>query len=91
MDGVVRTYNLDEGYGWISVEGEEDVWVHFSGIKPDPIRFPPKPPSTTGFRFLKPGQRVQFEISQTHRGDNGARSAISVLIVAESSGDEPLT
>ena len=81
-EGVVELYFKEQGYGWISIEGQERVWVHFSGITPDAARFPGDPDKAwSGFRFLEPGQRVTFDIAPNQRGDDGARVAINVLVM----------
>ncbi|TDD73828.1 cold-shock protein [Actinomadura rubrisoli] len=54
--GTVKWFNADKGYGFIAVEGERDVFVHYSAIQMD------------GFRSLEQGQRVEFEITQSDRG-----------------------
>ena len=54
--GIVKWFNAEEGFGFISVEGENDVFVHFSSIQ------------TEGFKTLEEGQSVEFEIVQGARG-----------------------
>ena len=81
-EGTVESYSKEEGYGWISVEGQERVWVHFSGITPDEARFPSdSEKGTSGFRFLEPSQRVTFDIAPNQHGDDGARMAINVRVL----------
>jgi cold shock CspA family protein len=46
--GTVRWYKDDQGYGRITAEDREVLFVHFSGIEGD------------GYRSLSPGQRVSF-------------------------------
>ena len=58
--GIVKWFNSDKGFGFISVPGEDDVFVHFSAIRQD------------GFRTLDEGQRVEFEVVQ---GDKGPQAA----------------
>ena len=59
--GTVKWFNTTKGYGFISPEdGEDDAFVHFSEIKMD------------GFRTLKEGQQVQFEV---HMGPRGRQAA----------------
>ncbi len=58
--GTVKWFNADKGFGFISVPGEDDVFVHFSAIKQD------------GFRTLDEGQRVEFDVVQ---GDKGPQAA----------------
>src|SRR5262249_14321347 len=54
--GTVKWFNADKGYGFIAVDGGKDVFVHFSAIQSD------------GYRSLEEGQRVEFEITQSDRG-----------------------
>ena len=54
--GIVKWFNAEIGFGFISVEGENDVFVHFSSIQ------------TEGFKTLEEGQSVEFEIVQGARG-----------------------
>lgn len=54
--GSVKWFNAEKGYGFIAVDGGEDVFVHYSAIDMD------------GYRSLEEGQRVEFEISQGQKG-----------------------
>ena len=54
--GKVKWFNAEKGFGFISVEGENDVFVHFSAIQ------------TEGFKTLEEGQDVEFEIVDGARG-----------------------
>ena len=56
MRGTVKWFSDEKGYGFISREGGEDVFVHFSGIAGD------------GFRSLAEGQTVEFEVTQGKKG-----------------------
>ena len=47
-NGVVKWFNAEKGFGFISVEGEKDVFVHFSAFV------------GSGFKTLEEGQRVEF-------------------------------
>lgn len=55
--GTVKWFNDSKGFGFIEQEeGGEDVFVHHSAIEMD------------GYRSLKEGQRVEFEISKESKG-----------------------
>ena len=56
--GRVKWFSSQKGYGFIEVEGAEDVFAHYSDIV-DP---------GDGFRFLERGQQVEFEIVAGERG-----------------------
>ena len=58
--GIVKWFNSEKGFGFLSVEGEEDVFVHFSAIQGD------------GYKSLEEGQQVQFEITTGARGPQAA-------------------
>ena len=58
--GTVKWFNAEKGYGFISVQGEDDVFVHFSAINSD------------GFKTLDEGQEVQFEVVQGAKGPQAA-------------------
>ncbi|MEK5397700.1 cold shock domain-containing protein [Paenibacillus nitricinens] len=78
--GIVKWYKEDQGYGRIMLDGQEDnhVFVHFSEILPDPIRLP------DGFRFLKEGQKVAFDLFEfPDIVDSQRRTAKNVQILEE--------
>jgi CspA family cold shock protein len=54
--GIVKWFNDAKGYGFISRQNGEDVFVHFSAIQ------------SNGFRSLKEGQPVQFVVKQGPKG-----------------------
>ncbi|EPE63430.1 cold-shock protein [Exiguobacterium sp. SH3S2] len=54
--GKVKWFNSEKGYGFIEMEGGDDVFVHFSAIQGD------------GFKTLEEGQAVTFEITDGARG-----------------------
>ncbi|CVH77336.1 Cold shock-like protein CspD [Clostridiales bacterium CHKCI006] len=58
--GTVKWFNSEKGYGFISVEGAADVFVHYSSIQAD------------GFKTLEEGQKVTFDITEGPRGPQAA-------------------
>lgn len=56
VKGTVKWFNATKGYGFISGENGEDVFVHYSAINVD------------GYKTLEEGQEVQFEISEGQKG-----------------------
>ena len=60
MQGTVKWFNGEKGYGFIQVEGGNDVFVHYTAILGD------------GFRTLEEGQQVQFDIVEGQRGPQAA-------------------
>ena len=59
--GTVKWFNDGKGYGFISREVGEDVFVHFSAIE------------GSGFRSLSEGQQVEFEVEQGPKGPQAVR------------------
>jgi cold shock protein len=55
--GTVKFFNAEKGYGFISREQGEDVFVHFSAIQ------------GSGYKTLEEGQRVEFDIGPGRKGD----------------------
>lgn len=58
--GTVKWFNAEKGYGFISVEDEDDVFVHYSAIESE------------GFKTLEEGQEVEFEVTDGARGPQAA-------------------
>lgn len=54
--GTVKWFNAEKGFGFIEVEGGNDVFVHFSAIQGE------------GFKTLEEGQAVEFDIVEGDRG-----------------------
>ena len=54
--GTVKWFNAEKGYGFIAVDGGQDVFVHYSAIQMD------------GYKSLDEGQRVEFEVVQGSKG-----------------------
>lgn len=55
--GIVKFFNSEKGYGFISREQGDDVFVHFSKIQGD------------GFRTLLEGQNVEFDVGPGRKGE----------------------
>jgi CspA family cold shock protein len=53
----VKFFNAEKGFGFISREQGDDVFVHYSNIQ------------GTGYRSLEEGQRVEFDIAPGRKGD----------------------
>ena len=57
MQGTVKFFNAEKGYGFISREGGDDVFVHYSNIAND------------GYKTLDEGQTVEFDVAPGRKGD----------------------
>ena len=55
--GTVKFFNNDKGYGFISREDGDDVFVHFSSIQ------------SAGFKSLTEGQKVEFDVAPGRKGE----------------------
>lgn len=62
--GTVKWFNEEKGFGFISVEGEKDVFVHFSSIQKE------------GFKTLKEGDKVEFSVEEGARGPQAANVVV---------------
>ena len=58
--GTVKWFNDGKGYGFISAEGQQDVFVHHSSIE------------GAGFRTLHEGETVEFDIKTSEKGAEAA-------------------
>ncbi|HHF55703.1 MAG TPA: cold shock domain-containing protein [Thermoplasmatales archaeon] len=56
MEGTVIKWIDKKGYGFIGVDGQKDIFVHYSDIKKE------------GFVSLKIGQKVKFDVEETDKG-----------------------
>ncbi|MCP3029001.1 cold shock protein (beta-ribbon, CspA family) [Thalassobacillus cyri] len=56
LQGNVKWFNESKGFGFIEVEGQDDVFVHFSAIQGE------------GFKTLEENETVSFEIVEGNRG-----------------------
>jgi cold shock protein len=57
QQGTVKFFNAEKGFGFISRENGDDVFVHFSAIQAD------------GYKTLEDGQRVEFETAPGRKGE----------------------
>jgi len=64
--GRVKWFNASKGYGFITQENGQDVFVHFSAIQAD------------GFKSLQEGQEVEFEVTSGAKGPQAAKVVSSV-------------
>ena len=64
ITGTVKWFNAAKGYGFISRDGGDDVFVHYSAIKSE------------GFRKLEEGQRVEFSVEDSPKGPQAAEVSI---------------
>lgn len=67
MTGKVKWFNTKKGYGFITNENGEDVFVHYSGI------------NIEGYKTLADGVNVTYELVETERGV----AATNVVVIGE--------
>lgn len=58
--GKVKFFNAEKGFGFITIEGGQDVFVHYSAIDSD------------GYKTLEEGQEVSFDVVEGPRGEQAA-------------------
>ena len=63
--GTVKWFNAEKGFGFITVDGGEDIFVHFSSIQ------------SSGYKSLDEGQKVTFDIEKGQRGLQAANVNIA--------------
>ncbi|BEP27762.1 cold shock domain-containing protein [Helicovermis profundi] len=56
MNGTVKWFNAEKGFGFITAEDGNDVFVHFSQINKD------------GFKTLEEGEKVEFDVVDGAKG-----------------------
>ena len=59
--GIVKFFNAEKGFGFISREGADDVFVHFSNIE------------GTGYKPLNEGDKVEFEVAPGKKGEEAQK------------------
>jgi CspA family cold shock protein len=65
MKGRVKWFDAKKGYGFITKEDGEDIFVHFSAIQVD------------GFKTLKEGDKVEFDVQNGAKGPQAANVRLS--------------
>ena len=55
--GTVKWFDSKKGYGFIELEGSDDIFIHYSDILDE------------GYKFLKDGQKVEFDIEKDDQGE----------------------
>ena len=70
--GIVKWFSNAKGYGFISPdEGNDDIFAHFSSIEMD------------GYKSLKEGQRVEFDVSDGPQGLQASQICFEVALAAD--------
>jgi len=64
--GTVKFFNSQKGFGFITQDGGNDVFVHFSAIQ------------TEGYKKLTEGDRVTFEVEQGLKGEQAANVTLAI-------------
>ncbi|MHB1628964.1 MAG: cold-shock protein [Bacilli bacterium] len=79
-EDIVKWFKEEKDCGRIMLDEQDGnhVFVHYTGIKPDPARF------SGGFRFLEEGQKVSFDLVEKPAiSDSQKRSAINVELLGD--------
>ena len=64
VQGTVKWFNGDKGYGFITQEGGPDLFVHYSEIQ------------SSGYKSLDEGQKVEFEITDGKKGKQASNVTV---------------
>ncbi len=67
MQGIVKWFNNEKGYGFIEYKENEDIFVHYSAIQQE------------GYKTISEGQRVEFTLLETDKG----YQATNVVVIEE--------
>ena len=62
--GTVKFFNAEKGFGFIKVEGGNDIFVHYTAIQ------------SQGYKSLEEGQAVQFDIVEGNRGPQASNVTV---------------
>jgi cold shock protein len=60
MNGTVKWFNAEKGYGFITADGGKDIFAHYSAIQMD------------GYKTLEQGQSVSFDVVKGQNGDQAS-------------------
>lgn len=75
INGTVKWFSNEKGYGFIRYDDEEEVFVHFTGIDMD------------GFKTLKEGQEVSFDIVEGARGPQATNVIVQGSLSETNAGE----
>jgi CspA family cold shock protein len=65
VTGTVKWFNASKGYGFITQENGQDIFVHYTAIQGE------------GYRTLEEGQKVEFSIEKGPKGSQAVRVALT--------------
>lgn len=72
MQGTVKWFNSQKGYGFITMEDGTDIFVHYSGL------------NMQGFKQLEEGQSVTFDVIDTEKG----KQAVNITVIENTSKED---
>ena len=67
MQGKVKWFNAEKGFGFITSEEGKDIFVHFSAIQAD------------GYKTLEEGQTVDYDVVETDRGPQAQKRCCKIM------------